>query len=79
MAPMTTPDQRSDAWTGMDIGWSITSTMVGGIVACGGLGFLIDRLLGTGSVFTGVGFVVGAVGAIYAIWLRYGRGDVGGD
>jgi hypothetical protein len=53
--------------------------MIGGIVACGGLGFLIDRLLGTEHVFTGAGFVVGAVGAIYVIWLRYGRGEGGGD
>jgi F0F1-type ATP synthase assembly protein I len=76
---MTTPDQRSDAWQGMGVGWSITSTMIGGIVACGGLGFLIDRLLRTEQVFTGAGFVVGAVGAIYVIWLRYGRGEGGGD
>jgi hypothetical protein len=29
-------------------------------------------------VFTAVGFVVGAVGGIYVVYLRFGRGN-GGD
>jgi F0F1-type ATP synthase assembly protein I len=69
---------RNDAWSGMGIGWSITSTLLGGMLAWGAVGYLVDRLIGTEHVFTGVGFVLGAGGAIYLVYLRYGRGDGGG-
>lgn len=78
VAPMTARHQPNDAWSGMGTGWAITSTMVGGIAAWGGLGYLADRLIGTDGIFFAVGAVLGAVGAIYLVWLRYGRGE-GGD
>ena len=74
---MTSEDRTNDAWSGMGTGWSITSTMIGGIAAIGGLGFLVDRLLGTPHVFTGIGFVLGAAGGSYSIWLRYGKEERG--
>lgn len=74
---MTSDDRSYDAWSGMGTGWSITSTMIGGIATIGGLGFLADRLLGTENVFTGIGFVLGAAGGSYAIWLRYGKEERG--
>jgi hypothetical protein len=52
--------------------------MVGGIAAWGGLGYLADRLFGTDGVLFAIGAVLGAVGATYLVWLRYGRGE-GGD
>lgn len=54
---------------------AITSTMIGGIAALGGLGYLADRLLGIEHVFLPIGFVLGAAAAIYIIWLRYGKGE----
>ncbi len=66
---------RNDAWSGMGVGWAITATMLGGILAWGGLGYLADWLLNTGHVFTALGFVLGAAGGIYIVYLRYGRGD----
>ena len=71
---MTSLDRRRESWAGMATGWSITGTMVGGIAAWGGIGYVADRLLGTPHVFTTIGFLVGAVGAMYVVWLRYGRG-----
>ena len=59
----------------MAVGWAVTGTMVGGIAAWGGIGYVADRLLGTSRVFTTIGFVVGAVGAVIVVWLRYGRGE----
>jgi hypothetical protein len=47
------------------------------MAAFGGLGYLVGRLLGSREVFTGIGFVLGAAGAIYAIYLRYGKGESG--
>ena len=59
----------------MGTGWAISATLLGGMLAWGGVGYLADRLLGTEHIFTGVGFVLGGAGAIYAVYLRYGRGD----
>jgi F0F1-type ATP synthase assembly protein I len=74
---MTSDRHRSDAWAGVGTGWAITSTMIGGIAVWGGLGYLADRLLGIEGVFVAVGIMLGAAGAVYLIWLRYGRGDDG--
>ena len=71
--PMSGP-RKDDAWSGMGIGWAITSTLVGGIVTVGGLGYLLDRIFDTGSGFTALGIVLGAACAIYIVYLRYGRG-----
>jgi F0F1-type ATP synthase assembly protein I len=72
-APMSGP-RKSEAWSGMGIGWAITSTLVGGIVTVGGLGFLLDTVLNTETVFTAIGFVLGAASGVYIVYLRYGRG-----
>jgi len=64
------------AWAGMGIGWAVTSTLVGGIVVWGSLGYLADRLLGINPrVLTAVGIVLGAAGAIYLVYLRFGKGE----
>ena len=72
-APMA--GSRSDgAWAGMGIGWAVVSTLVGGIVVWGGLGYLADRLFGiTPRILTAVGIVLGAAGAIYLVYLRFGK------
>ena len=67
--------QRDDAWSGMSIGWAITSTLIAGMLLMGGLGYLVDALLGTERVFTGIGFVLGGALGVYAVYLRYGRGS----
>jgi F0F1-type ATP synthase assembly protein I len=67
--------RRNDAWAGMGIGWAITSTLIAGMLVLGGLGYLLDRVFGTGSGFTAVGIVLGAAFGIYIVYLRYGRGD----
>lgn len=76
---MTAAPPHDDGWSGMGVAWGITSTMIGGIAALGGLGYLVDRLIGTERVFLPIGFVLGAAGAVYSIWLRYGRGERGGS
>ena len=49
--------------------------MLSAILVWGGIGYLIDRLAGTGKVLTAIGMVVGAGAGTYLIYLRYGRGD----
>ncbi len=70
-----TGSKRGDAWAGMGVGWAITATLVAGMAVCGGIGFLIDVLLGSGRAFTGIGIVVGGALGIYIVYLQYGRGD----
>jgi F0F1-type ATP synthase assembly protein I len=60
----------------MGIGWAVTATLVGGILVWGSLGYLADRLLGINPrVLTAVGIVLGAAGAIYLVYLRFGKGE----
>jgi ATP synthase protein I len=72
---MAANEEQSERWSGMGTGWSITSTMIGGIATIGALGYLIDRLLGIEHVFLPIGFIVGGGFGTYIIWLRYGRGE----
>lgn len=61
----------------MGTGWSVTATMIAGILLWGGVGYVVDRLVGTPHVFFAVGTVLGACGATYIVYLRYGKGDSG--
>ena len=70
MAPPVNP---SDTWGGMSTGIQISAYLLSALLFWGGVGYLLDRLAGTGKVFTAVGMVVGAVSGIYLIYLRYGR------
>jgi F0F1-type ATP synthase assembly protein I len=71
-AAMAGPE-RGDAWAGMSTGWAITSTLVAGMVVWGGLGLLVDRLMGTPRVFLAIGVILGAAGGTYIVYLRYGK------
>jgi ATP synthase protein I len=73
-----TGDQRGDsAWSGMGTGWSITSTLIAGMLAWGGVGYLVDRVVGLHEVFLPIGIIVGGAGGVYIVYLRYGRGNRG--
>jgi len=52
--------------------WNITGYLLGGPIAWGGIGWLLDRWLDT-EVFLPVGLVLGLVLALYIVWVRYGR------
>ena len=58
---------------GGDVVWSILGTLLAGVLAWGGIGWLLDRWLGT-SFLVAVGILVGAAGAFYLIIKRYGSG-----
>ena len=75
-----TGDRRPDnAWSGMGTGWSITSTLIAGMLAWGGIGYLLDRLFGINKVFLPIGILLGGAGGIYIVYLRYGRGTSDDD
>ena len=64
-----------DGWGGASIAWAITGTLLSGILAWGGIGYLVDRLLDIRWLFLPIGMVVGAGAGIYLVYLRYGRDD----
>jgi F0F1-type ATP synthase assembly protein I len=74
---MTAEPHLNDGWSGVGVGWGIAATMLGGILVWGGVGYLIDRLVGTSGVFVVPGMLLGAGGATYIVYLRHGRGDRG--
>jgi F0F1-type ATP synthase assembly protein I len=68
------PPRRAD-WSGFGTGWAATGTLLAGILTWGGIGWVIDRLAGTGRLFLAIGMVVGAAGGIYLVYVRYGKSD----
>ena len=64
---------RDPSGRGADVVWSIIGTLVAGVLAWGGIGWLLDRWLGT-RYLVAVGIVVGMAGAFYLIIRRYGGG-----
>lgn len=49
------------------------STLVAGPATWGGIGWLVDRWLGSGQWFTATGVVVGFITGIYIVLKRYGQ------
>ena len=52
--------------------WSIFGYLLSGLLFWGGIGYGLDRWLNQG-YFTLLGLLVGISGAIYLVWLRFGR------
>jgi ATP synthase protein I len=57
---------------GAEVAWSIIGILLAGVIAWGGIGWLIDRWAGT-SAFLPIGIMVGAAGAFYLVIRRYGQ------
>lgn len=53
------------------LGATVLAYLITGPALFGGLGYLLDRLLGTG-VFVVLGIIGGMAASLYVIWLRYG-------
>jgi ATP synthase protein I len=69
---MARKGDRQDAWEGYGTAWSMIGTMLAGLLVWGGIGFLVDRLVGSHALFLPIGLVVGAVGGVYLVLRRYG-------
>lgn len=52
--------------------WSAFSLIPAGVLVWGVVGWLLDMWLETRG-FVVLGLLVGAVGGLYLVWLRYGR------
>ncbi|MDN5796159.1 MAG: AtpZ/AtpI family protein [Intrasporangium sp.] len=54
-----------------DSAWRVVAYLLSGPLFYGGLGYLLDRWLGT-SWIVGVGMVGGMALSLYLVWFRYG-------
>jgi len=63
--------EREPSGRGAEMVWSIIGTLVAGVLAWGGIGWLVDRWLGT-RYLVAVGILLGMAGAFYLIIKRYG-------
>lgn len=53
-------------------GWTVIAYLLSGLLLWGGIGVLLDRWLGT-SFLVLIGMLVGAVSAVYLVYIRYGK------
>lgn len=57
---------------GADQGYRILSIMIAGLLAYGGLGWLLDRWLGT-AWFLPIGLILGVGLGVYYVVVRFGK------
>jgi ATP synthase protein I len=67
--------QRGDPWSGFGTAWAIIGTLAAGLLFWGGLGYVLDRLIGLRWLFLPIGMVLGMAGGIYLVYVRYGKED----
>jgi F0F1-type ATP synthase assembly protein I len=70
---LTRPDDKPAErlmWQGMGEAWATLSTLISGIAVWGGVGYLIDRLVGTWPGFFAGGVILGNFGACYLIYKK---------
>jgi F0F1-type ATP synthase assembly protein I len=70
--PFISAESKQELAKSEHAAWNITSTLLAGPIAWGGIGWLIDQGLDT-EVFLPVGLMLGMGLALYVIWVRYGR------
>lgn len=63
----------TDTGPGEDVAWGMVSTLVAGPLVWGGVGMLIDSLVGTTRIFLPLGIVLGFVVSFYIVYVRFGR------
>jgi len=56
-----------------NIAWSIVSYLLSGILVWGGVGWLLDRWIGSSPVFTVIGILGGCGLGIYLGYMRFTR------
>jgi F0F1-type ATP synthase assembly protein I len=67
-----TDGRQPDGPGGAAEGWAVVGTLIAGMAVWGGVGWLLDRWLGTGA-FVPIGVIVGVASAIYLIVVKYGK------
>jgi ATP synthase protein I len=66
------PFTSGNPWSGMAQGWAVTAYLLGGIAVWGGVGYVIDRIIGFHWLFLPIGMIGGVLGGMYLVYVRYG-------
>lgn len=66
----TSAATRRDLWNGLDQSSIMSVEFIAAILVWGGIGFGLDRWLGTRPWLMGIGVLVGFGAGLYLIWLR---------
>lgn len=75
---MVKGSESTAASAGMHLGWGATSTMFGGLILFGGIGWLLDHWWQT-RFATPIGVLLGLGLGVYAVVMRYGREPIESD
>lgn len=75
------PNGNRQLWQAADSGWVLMVELIAATFTWGGIGWLLDRWLGTAPWFMITGFVIGWSTGIYLAWVRHGgeQKDQGGE
>ena len=63
-------DDRREMWHQLDSGWTMSIELITATFVWGGIGWLVDRWLGSGPWVMVGGFLVGFATGMYLIYLR---------
>lgn len=66
-----TASQR-ETWAGLDQANVMSLELLSGILVWGGVGWLLDRWIGSTPWFFAIGVLLGFAGGLYLVWLRTG-------
>jgi ATP synthase protein I len=66
---------RRGAWSGLDQSSIMGVELISATLTWAGIGWLVDRWLGTAPWFLAIGALLGNAAGIYLIWLRAARMD----
>jgi F0F1-type ATP synthase assembly protein I len=64
---------RRGTWQGIDQANIMSLELISAILVWAGIGWLVDRWLGTAPWFVAIGALVGNAAGIYLVWLRSSR------
>jgi F0F1-type ATP synthase assembly protein I len=66
---------HGDSWSAMGTAWAMTGTLLAGICVWGGIGYVIDRMVGVRWLFLPIGMLIGVSASIYLVYVKYGRDE----
>ena len=73
-APVPNSPNHLSGMSGMSAGWSVVGTLLAGVLLYGGVGFLLDKWMGTPKVFLPIGMLFGAGLSTYLVYIKHGKG-----